>query len=316
MGPLGLLTVIMLFPWFWSDTGSKLINWVRFFTVSHYEIYQYYFGRIYLEPPWHFPVVTVLVTVPILLLTLAVIGAIQGFRPGRTQSAARLWLIQALLPVIWFMRPSSRAFDGDRLLMPTYVFLAPLAGLGFEVVASWITSHVSIRRFRPSVLTLILGIIVLMPGALAITRLHPFELAYYNEAIGGVHGAYHRQLETIYWASTYRAALPELNHRAMPGATVWVMPNSWDVMYYYQKAGLLRDDLVMVRPPGWGSFYDDSGVKWIEASIDEADFALIEYRQTTFFDYVIDYMAQHQPVWVLDYQGVPLVALYQRSNGP
>lgn len=342
MGPLGLLTVIGLFPWFWSDTAPKLINWARFFTVSHYEIYQYYFGRTYLEPPWHFPIVTVLVTVPVPLLALAVIGAAQGIRPGPTQPTARLWLIQALLIVAWFMRPSSRAFDGDRLLMPTYVFLAPLAGLGFDMVARWLSSRafarirddgpwmsdeslpssivhrpspIVMRKAWPGFLIIVLGVAMLTPGALAIARLHPFELAYYNEAIGGVRGAYRLRLETIYWASTYRAALPELNRRAAPGATVWVMPNSWDVMYYYQKAGLLRDDLVMVRPPGWGSFYDDSGVKWIEAGIDQADFALIEYRQTTFFDYVVDYMAQHQPVWALDYRGVPLVALYQRSDG-
>ncbi len=319
MGPLGLLTVIALFPWFWSDTLSKLIDWARFFTVSHYEIYQYYFGKTYLEPPWHFPIVTVLVTVPIPLLALAVIGAARGGWPGPAQPAARLWLIQALLTVAWFMRPGSRAFDGDRLLTPTYVFLAPLAGLGFDAVVSWLSPRASARaqggRAWPRVFAAVLGIAALAPGAFAIARLHPFELAYYSEAIGGVHGAHRLQLETIYWASTYRAALPELNRRAAPGATVWVMPNSWDVMYYYQKAGLLRDDLVMVRPPGWGSFYDDSGVKWTEAGMDQADFALIEYRQTTFFDYVVDYMAQHRPVWVLDYQGVPLVALYQRSDG-
>ncbi|MCS7222391.1 MAG: hypothetical protein RML36_04170 [Anaerolineae bacterium] len=334
MGPLGLLTLIVLFPWFWSETGSKLINWARFFTVSHYEIYQYYLGKTYLEPPWHFPIVTVLVTVPVPLLALAAIGAAQGIRPGPTQLAARLWLIQALLPVAWFMRPSSRAFDGDRLLMPTYVFLAPLVGLGFDTAARWLSSRafartrdderrisggslpspIVMRKAWPELLTVVLGIAMLAPGALAIVRLHPFELAYYNEAIGGVRGAHRLQLETIYWASTYRAVLPELNRRAAPGATVWVMPNSWDVMYYYQKAGLLRDDLVMVRPPGWGSFYDDSGVKWTEGGMDQADFAIVEYRQTTFFDYVVDYMAQHQPVWTLDYQGVPLVALYQRSN--
>jgi hypothetical protein len=324
-GPLGLLTVIALFPWLWSDTETKLVNWVQFFTVSHYEIYQYYFGKTYLELPWHFPIVTVLTTVPVLLLALAGIGAARALRPGPTQPAAALWLINALLTVIWFMRPASRAFDSDRLLMPAYVFLAPLVGLGFDVMVGWIrqkseahlthrtsriTHHAS--RFTPFI-SLALAIIVLAPGALAITRLHPFELAYYNEAVGGVRGAQRLRLETIYWASTYRAVLPELNRRAAPGATVWVMPNSWDVLYYYQKAGLLRDDLVMVRPPGWGSFYDDSGVKWVEAGMDQADFAIVEYRQTTFFDYVVDYMAKHQPVWTLDYEGIPLVALYQRQ---
>jgi len=317
MGPLGLATVIILFPWLWSETIPKLIEWVRFFTVSHYEIYQYYLGKTYLELPWHYPYVIVATTTPALLLGLAILGASRAFKPGPTRSAAQLWLIHALVMVAWFTRPGSRAFDSDRLLMPTYVFLAPLAGLGFDALLHWLQSLHALRitHYVLRITHCVLLLISLAPGAIAIVQLHPFELAYYNELVGGVRGAHHLKLETIYWATTYRAALPELNARAQPGATVWVMPNSWDVLYYYQKAGLLREDLVMVRPPGWGSFYDDSGVNWVEGSIEEADFAIIEYRQTTFFDYVVAYMEGHQPVWMLDYQGVPLVALYQRRHG-
>ncbi|MCD6290229.1 MAG: glycosyltransferase family 39 protein, partial [Anaerolineae bacterium] len=94
--PLGLLTVIVLFPWFWSDTVPKLIEWVRFFTVSHYEIYQYYLGKTYLELPWHYPYVIVLTTTPALILALAILGATRAFKPGVMRSAAQLWLIQAL----------------------------------------------------------------------------------------------------------------------------------------------------------------------------------------------------------------------------
>ncbi|NOZ29830.1 MAG: hypothetical protein GXP39_17520 [Chloroflexi bacterium] len=329
MPVLGLATVIALFPWLWTETIPKLIRWARFFTVSHYEIYQYYLGKTYLELPWHYPYVIVAATTPILLLALTVLGATRAFRPGPGRSAATLWLIHAGIMVAWFTRPGSRAFDSDRLLMPTYVFLAPLAGLGLDALLRWLQSHHASRitqyatrntqyasRVTYCVLRnpILLILIALAPSAVAIAQLHPFELAYYSELVGGVRGAHRLKLETIYWATTYRAALPELNARAQPGATVWVMPNSWDVLYYYQKAGLLRDDLVMVRPPGWGSFYDDSGVNWVEGSIEEADFAIIEYRQTTFFDYVVAYMERHQPVWTLDYKGIPLVSLYQRQG--
>lgn len=316
MGPIGLAVLITLFPWLWTDTVPKLIEWVRFFTVSHYEIYQYYLGKTYLELPWHFPIVTVLSTVPATLLILAAFGAARALRrQGPARDAAALWGLQALVMILWYVRPSSRAFDSDRLLMPAYVFLAPLAGLGFDAVSAWAVQQIRERLpLRREAVIGVLAVIALAPGAIAAARLHPFELAYYNELVGGIHGAQRLKLETIYWASTYRAVLPELNRRAAPGATVWVMPNSWDVLYYYQRAGLLRPDLVMVRPPGWGSFYDDQGVQWVEASIDEADFAIVEYRQTTFFDYVVDYMQRHEPVWQLDHDGVPLVALYERDR--
>jgi 4-amino-4-deoxy-L-arabinose transferase-like glycosyltransferase len=202
--PLGLGTVIVLFPWFWSETGQKVWAWVRFFTVSHYEIYQYYLGQSYLGPPWHFPIVMIVATVPVLILALAVIGAGRAVRAGPVQPAAALWLINALLIIAWFLRPGSRAFDGDRLLMPAYVFLAPLAGVGFDAIVGRIR-HSSFVIRPSSLVALILATIVLAPGAIASAQLHPFELAYYSEAVGGVAGARRLQLETIYWATTYAA---------------------------------------------------------------------------------------------------------------
>ncbi len=349
-GPLSFLVVLALYPWFWSETWPKLVFWVRFFTVSHYEIPQYYLGRVVLGPPWHFPLVIVLTTTPATLLALAAIGATRrASRRGSTLSlrarfqapagrsshtarpspeshipsemdrdpqgeAAALWLINALTMIVWFMRPGSNPFDNDRLLTPTFVFLAPLAGLGFAALVAWLRERTPfLAGARSSLLaSLVLATIALGPGLIAIVRLHPYELAYYNAVIGGLRGGQRLGLETIYWATTYRAALPEVNRRAAPGATLWVTPNSYDVLYYYQRAGLLRADLAIMRPPGWGSFYDDSGVNRVEGEIGDADFALIEYRQTSFVDAVPAYMAQRQPLWALERDGVILAALYAR----
>lgn len=110
---------------------------------------------------------------------------------------------------------------------------------------------------------------------------HPYQLAYYNELVGGVLGARRLDLETIYYAVTYGYFLPTLN-RLPSNAEIWVMPNSWDVLYYYQRQGMLRTNLVILRPPGWRSFYDDQGVRWQQGHLDDADYALFERRQTTF----------------------------------
>jgi len=159
------------------------------------------------------------------------------------------------------------------------------------------------------------AVLLLVPGVLGIVRLHPFELAYYNELVGGVRGARRLGMETIYFASTYGHFLPHLNELPA-GSRLWVMPNSWDVIYYYQLNGLLRDDLVVLRPPGWGSFYDDRGVLSEVGGLESADYALIERRQTTFNAVIPEYAIQLE--WAstkrelarLERCGVVLAALY------
>jgi hypothetical protein len=150
-------------------------------------------------------------------------------------------------------------------------------------------------------------------------RLHPYQLAYYSEVVGGVQGAQRLELETIYFASTYGYFLPALNQLPVD-AVVWVMPNSWDVLYYYQRVGLLRPDLVILRPPGWGSFYDDQGVRSQQGTLADADYALIERRQTTFNDTIPEYAIQlewaaHAPeLDRLTRNGVVLATLHRRPQ--
>ena len=153
-----------------------------------------------------------------------------------------------------------------------------------------------------------LAVLLLLPGLLGITRLHPFELSYYNELVGGTAGARRLGMETTYYASTYGYFLPELNELPA-GSKLWVMPNSWDVMYYYQRNGLLRDDLVLLRPPGWGSFYDDTGVLSAEGGLESADYALIDRRQTTFNDTIPEYAIQLE--WAA---GKPEIARLERDG--
>jgi hypothetical protein len=175
-----------------------------------------------------------------------------------------------------------------------------------------LTHHLTTVFLIPGV-----ALFLLLPGVVGIIRLHPFELAYYNGLVGGPRGAKRLGFETIYFASTYGAFLPQLN-ALPPESRVWVMPNSYDVLYYYQLNGLLRPDLVMLRPPGWGSFYDDAGVNRAEGWIDQADVALIERRQTAFnrelpnHDRIL-WWAEHAPELArLERAGVTLATLHSK----
>ena len=49
----------------------------------------------------------------------------------------------------------------------------------------------------------VLALVVLVPAAWQLIRVHPFELSYYNELIGGPRGAWHRGFELTYWYDAF-----------------------------------------------------------------------------------------------------------------
>lgn len=283
--PVALVTLVIGWPWLWKNTLSGLFAWEEFFRV-HYGIPQWFAGRLYVDnTPWWGPVTILLITTPALLLALAAWGA---WRRRRADEELAWWLdlqFAGMVVVLgFFALPGTHWHDADRMLLPAFFHLAILGGEGFDALWRWLSPRLAFagvpqRRLAETALALLL----LLPGVLGVARLHPFELAYYNALAGGPRGAQRLGFETIYFASTYGHFLPELN-ALPPDSKVWVMPNSYDVLYYYQINGLLRPDLVMLRPPGWGSFYDDAGVPRVEGWIDDADVALIERRQSAFND--------------------------------
>ncbi len=306
--PVGLAVLIGGWPWIWKDPIGGLVNWVKFFQV-HFNIGQWFAGNFYVNTPWYAPFVIVAITTPALTLLIAAYGAAYGVqKPAGNQT--RAWTALHLLGLIatlgYYALPVTSLHDQDRLLLPAFVHLAALAGGGFAML---------IRRIRQPLMSFALAGLLLTPGIIGIARTHPFELSYYNALIGGPAGAHRLGMETVYFASTYGYFLPELN-QLPAGSTLWVMPNSWDVLYYYQIHGLLRSDLVLLRPPGWGSFYDGLGVPYAIGALESADYALIERRQTSFnpANAVQLKWAREKPeIARLERAGVVLATLHRRQ---
>ena len=58
----------------------------------------------------------------------------------------------------------------------------------------------------------VLALLVLGPAAWQLIKVHPFELSYYNELIGGPRGAWQRGFELTYWYDAFNdRTLAELN---------------------------------------------------------------------------------------------------------
>src|SRR5260370_28142434 len=94
----------------------------------------------------------------------------------------------AALPVMRML--PTPAHDGVRLFLPTFFFLAAMAGWGAVWAADGLARVVRARRTwlaRAAVAALVLG-----PSTYQLVKVHPFELSYDNELIGGPPAALER----------------------------------------------------------------------------------------------------------------------------
>lgn len=235
-------------PAWWRETFPRLAHYYLLNTNragSLPDIRIYYWGETYLYSlPWHNAWVLLAITVPVSLLIPAFIGLLRGVVMSPKDRLPIYLGIQLItLPV--FRMLNTPAHDGVRLYLPTFFFLAAFAGLG----AGW-ASSLSTRNLRspraPRFVYPLLYLAVIGPAAIALIRIHPYELSYYNEVVGGPAGAWRKGFEISYWYDAFNPVfLSELNRELPPGAAI-TPPNTYSEVPTFselQTLGMLRSDL-------------------------------------------------------------------------
>jgi hypothetical protein len=276
-------------PALWADPAAALGEYLRQGfgrrEISMAQLPTFYLGRMYVfHPPWHYPLVMLLLTLPLGTLLLAVCGAVVG--PGRLlqRPAACLSLLVAAVFLGALALPSAPVHDDVRLFLPVFPFLALLSGFG----AAWLA------RLRPaSVLGPALVCIVLVEPALATVRLHPHQASYFNALAGGVSGAEKRGLEVTGMKEVLnRDVYADLNRLLPRGAALDGGSFLYEELLFAQGAGWLRPDVVVRRQPPAGYVLVVNRRGWFRAT----DRALVHFSR---------------PAYALRLDGVPLVALYR-----
>ncbi len=93
--------------------------------------------------------------------------------------------------------------------------------------------------------------LVLGPSTYQLVTIHPYELSYYNEWVGGPRNAWkHKGLELSYWYDAFNGPfLNEINRRLPPRAQVEFLNNKTNPMTFLelQTLGDLRADIRL----GW-----------------------------------------------------------------
>ncbi len=233
-------------PVWWRETMVRLAHYYTLNTNRRDalpDIHIIYLNEIFeYSLPWHNGLMLIAVTVSIATLIAAGLGLVGSLVCLGRDRLPLFFLVNALvLPGARML--STPCHDGVRLFLPTFLFLAALAGLGTYWTASWL-----IRRIGrgPRLVKVTLAGLVLMPSAVELAAIHPYELSYYNALIGGPSGASRRGLELSYWFDAYNpSTLEEINGRLPRDAAVEPVNDMSrpPTFLYLREMGQLRSDI-------------------------------------------------------------------------
>jgi len=239
-------------PAWWRETLPRLAHYYTLSVSGRRgalpDIQIMYFGQVYEYClPWHNAWVLIGITVPAAILGAAAIGLFWAMGRIRRDRLPFFFLIHFLtLPVIRML--DTPAHDGVRLFLPAFFFLAAFAGWG----AVWLADALArLVRIPAGFMRMAVTAIVLGSAANALIRIHPYELSYYNELIGGPRAAWTRGFELTYWYDAFNGpVLEELNRRLPAHAEVDFLnemtKTSVIVFQDHQCLGALRKDIRLV----------------------------------------------------------------------
>jgi 4-amino-4-deoxy-L-arabinose transferase-like glycosyltransferase len=309
---------VLMWPWLYPSPFNRMVKYVRFITVDHWEIGQWYLHAFHMPPPWHFPFVMMIAVVPLTLFLLFWVGILRTVKEKEHRALGVLFVLCALVPLLALSIGQSMVYDNDRLFMPAFPYIAALVGVGLAWVLDgtkvWLKQSGRASLATPAAVIVI--VLVYAPHLILSAPLYPHWLSYYSETIGGLPGATRLGLETTYWCETYNEVLDYLDANAKDGDTVWVDPWSHDVMVYYQLYGRLRDDLQISSPKPVKSILDtNKSLQPIPYS--RASFVVLHHLQRSYAKGGLAYPIQswlegREPDFRFSHQGIPLIDVYRR----
>ena len=271
-------------PMLWVDPRLFVGRWLweSLHRGDYAPIATWYMGRVYaFDAPWHHAFVMTAAVTPLGILALAGGGAVAGLRrrdPAVVLAAGTVAFMWGLM-----LLPRAPHHDGVRMFVVLLPFLGLLAGYGLQ--RAWEVTAGFGRALIPA--------LAFVPAAIQLAWVHPYELAYYSEVVGGVRGAKDLGLETTYWMDTYTGPVLEwMSAELPPEAAVYVF----------------GDDFGLELQQAWGGLRPDLR---LGARADEAGWALVQMRQGFMHPELFELVENARPAFRVELQGVPLVAIYR-----
>lgn len=302
---LGPLAMVAVWPWLWPDPPARLLAYLQFH-AQHQQTALYFLGKTWgygrVNAPWFYPPWMIGVTVPPVSLTLIMIGVAKTAPKAPWRPHAALFLLIAVTMLAVACAPSTPRYDGVRLFLPVFPFLALLGGSSF-VSLTRIVERRGVRagfagppsQFGPARLVrYALPLLITAEGVFACVRSYPFLLSYFNPVVGGVAGAAERGYEVTYWGDALNREVVETLNRLPDGASIKPLALHELCFTQMQEWGTLKPELRIGGAPPY-------------------DYHLLQTRRG-FFGYPEKALAdggRYKPIASWGPPGVPLLALYE-----
>ncbi|HEU0293086.1 MAG TPA: glycosyltransferase family 39 protein [Anaerolineales bacterium] len=229
---IAILIMFLTWPYLWENPFANFVGVFRLMSDNPTNLAVLFNGQAYRagELPLRYLPFMLIMTLTEPVWVLFLIGLMVAYwrffaKPVRHATPIRgcfatsvTYRVSLTLMLLWFLillayvflrRPAM--YDGFRhflfILPPVFIFI----GFGFEWFFERLDFLFASRSNAVSWLRAGLVTVLILPGIMAIVRLHPYEYTYYNSFIGGTDGAF-RNYETDYWLTCYKETVERLNN--------------------------------------------------------------------------------------------------------
>lgn len=309
MALLAPVVMVAVWPWMWD---RPILHFAQYlvWNFSHSQIGVLYLGKIYndatMPVPWHYPLTLTGLTLPVMSLVLVAFGVARSLHQVGRNTVSWLILWAAAVPLLAMMPASTPKYDGVRLFLPAFPFVALLAGIGGAVLVRMgaFFDRPMQRLPRGQLVLFLVVLAVVLEGGWALWSVRPNYLAYFNIFTGSRVVAFEK-MEMTYWGEAFnRGAAQEVSKTVPDGASLTPRAMNIEVLRYYQQWGWLKRSIVLAE--------DRAG-----------DFNLVQYRRGMFVEpdrYLLDHRSSDE-VPVMEFPnspkeggGVPLIGLYRTGD--
>lgn len=238
--PFIALAVVYVFsPYLWQDPVNRFIAIINYYkevgSGTPVEVSYLFHG-------WNlYPLIQISYITPLPILLMALVGFVYFLfsvfrKKDQTSLLILLWLIVPISRAIW---PNMNILSDVRHIMEFVPALAIMAGVGIFVIMKSIKNCFPKNRWALNVAISLITLSYLVI-VLELIHIHPNENVYYNQLVGGLSGAYSKNLPI--WGNTYGNVYLQginwLNKNAEPNAKVAL---GWNYISSIPRLKLRKD---------------------------------------------------------------------------
>ncbi|KKU10914.1 MAG: hypothetical protein UX13_C0001G0005 [Candidatus Woesebacteria bacterium GW2011_GWB1_45_5] len=232
---ISFLILFALWPYLWAGPGRLLSVFDYYKNIGTGTGYQ----NNFLLPGGlnAFALFWITITTPPVVLLLVLTGVLAIMRDRAKQKTGVLWLLWMIVPIVRISLPNTTVYGGIRQIMEFVPAMALIAGVGASRIVSGI-------KFPKAVFYVLILTVLSVP----VVKLHPNQNVYFNSLIGGLHGAYTKNVP--YWGNSFGNAYWQ--------AVKWLNENSESGA----RLALIQGTMTNIPPVQLRSDIDFSNLNW------------------------------------------------------